>query len=338
MPRLPPALFRRARAISPHVATLLPACRSVESAVAELRWIREHARAARADVAKLVARRGRGEPLQYVLGSQPFGALDMRCRSGVLVPRAETEAYTMYLAQLIRAGLLGALSGGEGVRVVDFCTGTGCIALGLYEGLAGRVVGGVDVVGVDVSEQAMALAEENLGRNVDAGVLARPGGTTGVRFLKEDVFGDEVVREIRRCDVLVSNPPYISNRVWTYGRGQMGYSVRKYEPKLALVPGEDAPVYEGCEHADVFYKRLLDVAGSLRPRVVLFEVGDEEQALRVVRLVKQSAYTKGARVEVWRDWPDLAPEEDEKGEVIVQGDAVVVKGSGNIRSVYVVCE
>ncbi len=103
MPRILPSLFWRARRLSPLATLLLPVCRDVASALAELRWIREHVAARRdrfgpssarasdaareAAVLRLCRRRGRGEPLQYVLGTQPFGPLDLLCRRGVLIPR-----------------------------------------------------------------------------------------------------------------------------------------------------------------------------------------------------------------------------------------------------------
>lgn len=111
MPRIAPSTIRQAYRISPHAATLLPVCRDLRSAYNELRWIREHAEevvekklraqpqlrqqqsaAARQAIeheflASLCHRRGRGEPLQYLLGTQPFGNLDLKCRPGVLIPR-----------------------------------------------------------------------------------------------------------------------------------------------------------------------------------------------------------------------------------------------------------
>ncbi|KAK1599689.1 HemK family methyltransferase [Colletotrichum navitas] len=340
MPRLPPSLIRRAHAVSSHVATLLPACRDIPSAATELRWIRSHVASApargggaEASVARLCARRGRGVPLQYVLGSQPFGALDIRCRPGVLAPRAETEAYALHLTEMIVSGRLPRLRDRE-LRIVDFCTGTGCIALALYEGLARRAARS-SVTGVDVSPTAVRLSRENLWHNVGAGALLRPTEEKNVSFQLADVFDEAAMATIPHCDVLVSNPPYISRKVWTYGRGQMGYSVRKYEPRLALVPGDTTPTYDGCDHADVFYARLLDVARRLRPKVLLFEVGDQEQAVRVARLVRRNEYTRQATCELWRDWPDLTPEEDETTELDIDAECVAVKGSGNVRSVFV---
>ena len=93
MPRLPLSLIRKAHSVSPHAAALLPACRDLSSALTELRWIREHIRSTRssspeeARLVRLCQIRGKGVPLQYVLGTQPFGQLDLKCRPGVLIPR-----------------------------------------------------------------------------------------------------------------------------------------------------------------------------------------------------------------------------------------------------------
>lgn len=103
MPRLPNSLLRHARAINSLYPILLQTCRTIPSAHNELRWLREHVderlekkfgsakdvpeRLKHRSVAKLARKRGRGEPLQYLLGSQPFGDLDIKCGKGVLIPR-----------------------------------------------------------------------------------------------------------------------------------------------------------------------------------------------------------------------------------------------------------
>ncbi|ROT39147.1 S-adenosyl-L-methionine-dependent methyltransferase [Sodiomyces alkalinus F11] len=381
MPRILPSLFRKARTISPHLGTLLPATRDLPSALNELRWIREHvhltatgdggnaasAAALEKRVAALCARRGRGVPLQYVLGTQPFGTLDLRCRPGVLVPRAETEAWVLHLADRLKGRArdadLSSLPDRRrrsddqeegGLRIVDFCTGTGCVALGLFAGLQSTHPH-LHVRGVDVSTRAVNLARENLRINLEAGNLAAPlAPKQSFAFGQADVFDDEAMRGLintgdettrggRGYDVVVANPPYVSRDVWAHGRGDLGYSVRKYEPSLALVPGEGVPSYEGCAHEDVFFARLLDVAGWLGARVVLFEVGDEAQAARVLQLVARKMAWRGdeidARCEVWRDWPDLPPTDGEAVPLRVEHGKesrnVPVKGSGKVRSVLI---
>lgn len=96
MPRLPPSLFRKAVAFGPNVSRLLPVCRDIASAQNELRWLDEHAthlvrKGQHVDrktcLGRLVRRRAQGEPLQYILGSEYFGDLEIQCRTGVLIPR-----------------------------------------------------------------------------------------------------------------------------------------------------------------------------------------------------------------------------------------------------------
>lgn len=112
MPRLPPWLLRQARAISPRVADLLPVCRDLRSAQNELRWLHEHAsktcsskRVHQFDslLESYVARRARGEPLQYILGSEYFGDLEIQCRPGGLIPRFVCFKYLIIVIRLIRS-------------------------------------------------------------------------------------------------------------------------------------------------------------------------------------------------------------------------------------------
>jgi len=100
MPRIPPLLFRTAKAIDRILPKLLPQCRDLRAAQNELQWLREHAeKVARAQRAKtkgallrdFVQQRVRGRPLQYILGTEFFGDLELRCRPGVLIPRFATN-------------------------------------------------------------------------------------------------------------------------------------------------------------------------------------------------------------------------------------------------------
>ncbi|KAJ9131102.1 HemK family methyltransferase [Pleurostoma richardsiae] len=356
MPRLPPSLLRTAYSISPNAAALLPACRDLPSAVNELRWIREHVGASASaspaarperEVARLCRLRGRGVPLQYVLGSQPFGPLDIKCRPGVLIPRPEPEAYTTHLASLVRGGILGRRASHQpGLSIVDFCTGTGCIALLLYALLAPSFPG-LHVRGIDISPQAVALARENAIRNVRMGYMLPPnrgdsqrpqdqGGARALQFDQGDLFSDDLVASLqaRRWDIITCNPPYISHAGFARGTAR---SVRNYEPKLAQVPGPRAGYATRCAPEDVFYARLLDVGAALRPGLVLVEVGDMAQALRVAGMAARQAASseQGPAVEIWRDWPDAVPEEVEETAAKVDGVEIPIRGSGHGRSVLI---
>ncbi|KAI1745926.1 S-adenosyl-L-methionine-dependent methyltransferase [Xylaria scruposa] len=449
MPRLAPSLFRRAGRISPHLATLLPVCRTVASARAELRWICEHvrgktspapaspfnqrappplgnrARARRAGIARLdacrsatqtdlrrsgsrateyriarlVARRGAGEPLQYVLGTQPFGDLEILCEKGVLIPRPETEAWAAMLADLAlssRGRAQGQAREGKDLRILDLCSGTGCIGLSLYargtapsrrrgatKGQEGgergtRAQGPVwRVFGFDVEPRAVRLARKNLRHNF-RGPPRRSHGSVVVEkedddvdarvtFEQADVFTDTWMTSLddddddnpsqytssdeerrpsrRRIDILVSNPPYISQRGFETDTAR---SVRHHEPKRALVPSRP-PSPVSCAPEDVFYARLLEIADTLRPRIAAFEVGDMAQAMRVVEMAitrcrRPEEDGRGDRdglvsarwdvLEIWRDWPDCLPSEAEEDVVVICGRRVPVRGNGHGRVVF----
>lgn len=349
MPRIQPSLLRRANRLSPHLASLLPACRDLASAQNELRWIKSHVDETWSQrklwhLNDLCQKRRRGVPLQYILGSQPFGALDIKCKPGVLIPRPETEAYTFHLASLVKSGeLLGqhVRKSRHGVNLIDFCTGTGCIPLGFFSSLQ-HSIENMTVRGVDISPVALRLAQENIARNVKLQTLIKPTRNKRLDITTANVFSDSDMQQlaVTHWDILVSNPPYVSEDVWHHGRGQLGYSVRKYEPRLALVPTNDLPCPSGCNQADVFYARLLNISELLKPKVVLLEIGDESQARRVLQLYFAHPISQSSRVEVWRDWPDIEGTGDSELSVEVEeskGDRyqVPVKGDGRIRSVLI---
>lgn len=180
----------------------------------------------------LVERRGKGEPLQYVTGEMPFRHIVLRCEEGVLIPRPETEI-------LVDAALEGidALGGGASwPRVLDLCTGTGCIACSV----AGEREG-ARVVATDLSPVAVALARRNvealgLGAFVDVVECDLAAG------VPEELAGT--------FSVLVSNPPYIPSAVVP----TLPKEVAGFEPRLALDGGPDG--------LDLF-RRILELAPGL---------------------------------------------------------------------------
>ncbi|KAK3325292.1 S-adenosyl-L-methionine-dependent methyltransferase [Apodospora peruviana] len=370
MPRLQPSLFWRARRISPFATFLLRACRDLQSVKNELRWISEHVSQAapafsprsfpyKTRMWQLCERRARGEPLQYILGTQPFGELDIRCRPGVLIPRWETEAYTLELSRILIDEISSEKK--QPMRILDVCSGTGCIALQLYSQLQPSCPS-LHVRGLDISQEAISLARENVVHNA---LVQNPGKQT-IRFLHGNIFNpSDAVRDAlylsqqsddtAKWDLIISNPPYVSNRSFSRDTTR---SVRNFEPKLALVPNHT----HNDTSEDIFYARLLDLSKTLRPKRMLFEVAGMEQALRVVRMIflQQPSLSSPAMrtsekgeagkelhrdlytvVQIWRDDPSVqqqhAARESEKDEVVtVEGREITVKGDGKVRSVYFV--
>ncbi|EIW82744.1 S-adenosyl-L-methionine-dependent methyltransferase [Coniophora puteana RWD-64-598 SS2] len=145
-----------------------------ESARQEVRWMRdalqEQHEARDEELSRMLARRVAGEPLQYILGTTPFGPLSLLTRAPVLIPRPETEDWALRLAELVRRNREVGQNKSTRLKVLDLCTGTGCIPLLLGTMLSGDEQGGVgglggtvpvDALGADVATEAVQLAQEN---------------------------------------------------------------------------------------------------------------------------------------------------------------------------------
>jgi len=167
-------------------------------------------------------------PVQYVMGKTEFCGLDFIVNKNVLIPRPETEL-------LVEAGfeLLQARSStrttNEELRILDLCTGSGCVAIALT-----KRISGCKIVASDISEEALCVARLNAGKH---GV----GGS--IEFVKSDLFADLE----GSFDVILSNPPYISGPEFS----DLPDEVLK-EPRIALYGGED-----GLD----FYRRIFARAG-----------------------------------------------------------------------------
>jgi len=163
----------------------------------------------------MVARRLRGEPLQYVLGSWPFRGVDLLIDRRVLIPRPETEQVVEVALEL--------LAGRERPLVVaDLGTGSGAIALALAAELP---ITGVEVWATDASPAALEVARANL-----AG-LGRRGAN--VRVAEGDWF-EALPPELRgRLDLVISNPPYVADDE------ELPPEVEAWEPATALRGGPD---------------------------------------------------------------------------------------------------
>ncbi|KAL8644766.1 MAG: hypothetical protein Q9210_007081, partial [Variospora velana] len=293
MPRLSPRLISQARTIDSFLPLLLRLCRDLSSARNELRWLREHLSTPHASayhktldqnksLHRLCIERSKGKPLQYILGDQPFGALDIWCRSGVLIPRSvraplstpsgllsltrftnspETEAWASHLAALILNPSFPFPHGGDQpcLRILDLCTGTGCITLLLYS-LLHCTHPSLQILGIDISARAVALARCNLHHNTAKNLLHR-SAREQVRFEEGDVF-DSGKKWEREWDIVVANPPYISPEDFNRTTAR---SVRNWEPKVALVPDSSSDagvILEADEEkaGDAFYPRIMAIA------------------------------------------------------------------------------
>lgn len=203
----------------------------------------------------LVTKRGERIPLQYLTGEQEFMGLDFHVNEHVLIPRQDTECLVERVLPYV-----------DGKRVLDVCTGSGCIAIAIAK------LGKPFIVhGVDISEEALAVARQN---------------ATELNASVELFAGDLMTKMDGQYDVIVSNPPYIPPSVI---EGLMP-EVRLHEPMLALDGGQD-----GLE----FYRRIAGQAVTrLAPNGRLFlEIG-REQAAAVAEILQKQGYRE---VQVFQD-------------------------------------
>lgn len=211
-----------------------------------------------------IQRRKDREPTAMILGEWDFMGLTFRLNKSTLIPEQDTEVLVeTALEELKRRGL-----GEAPLRILDLCTGSGCILLSLLHEL--RNAGGL---GTDLSEEALEAAREN---------AVRLGLQERAAFRQGDLWepvGDE------RFDLIVSNPPYVPTEV-----------IPTLEPEVRC--GEPYAALDGGEDGLVFYRRIMrEAAGHLKSSgIIIVESGfDEapqiaalmqEQKLRGIRTVK----------------------------------------------------
>lgn len=197
-----------------------------------------------------IAKRSRHIPLQHITGEQEFMGYTFKVNQNVLVPRQDTEVLVETVLRLAKPHM----------RILDMCTGSGCILLSLMK-LIPNLIG----VGADLSEDALAVAKENAKR-----LAATP------TFIKSDLF-DAVEGTY---DVIVSNPPYIPTREIE----KLEAEVRLHDPMMAL---------DGSEDGLLFYRRIVDSAGKYinNGGYLCFEIG-HDQGMAVRKLMEDAGYQK----------------------------------------------
>ena len=214
-----------------------------------------------------VARVLAGEPLAYVLGEWTFYGMTLYIDRHVLIPRDDTCA----LAQL---AIKRALYLDQNPRILDLCTGSGCIGLAI----ANRVKD-AHVTLADISPEALAVAKKN---------VTRHQMTARVACVQADALA-EAPAFLGKFHMIVSNPPYIT----TEEMQQLPDSVKDYEPHLALHGGTD-----GLD----FYRSIVkNYTAALQPGGYLCFEYDPSQGDDIAALLEKNGYTILDRVRDFND-------------------------------------
>ena len=212
-----------------------------------------------ARVENFVRRHITGEPTAYIVGAWEFFGLELSVDPNVLIPRSDTEVVT--------EAALGYLREKPDARVLDLCTGSGCIGLALAANAPG-----CRVVLADFERRALILARQNV-RNLGLSARCVP--------VEADALAAPA-RQLGEFDLIVSNPPYVPS-------GELGAlepSVRDYEPWIALDGGED-----GLDFYRSIFGRWTAV---LRPGGCLALECGEEQSAELLRMGREVGLTEAA--------------------------------------------
>lgn len=182
------------------------------------------------------------EPVQYVTGKADFYGRDFIVTRDVLIPRNETEELVMRILNDYKC------FDGERLDVLDIGTGSGCIAITLnLENPRFRVMA------IDNSEKALEVAAMNASRL-----------SAAVEFAKEDILNPVVVNK-RKFDIIISNPPYVTESERAY----MRRNVLDYEPENALFVTDANPL--------VFYKQIISLSETMLGKGgrIYFEINEK---------------------------------------------------------------
>lgn len=211
----------------------------------------------RGQLRELIRRRMTGEPVAYLLNQKDWHNLDLFVDPRVLVPRPETETLLDIMLAVCKNDSLQPL------KILDLCTGSGCLAIALAKAFPAACV-----TAVDISPEALEVAQLNATRN------AAPN----IEFICSDATDPKLYRslaELGGFDVIVSNPPYVSEAEWT----ECDDTVRRFEPRIALVGGEC-----GWQLPAQILSCLSESGLFDQVRVVGFELGVDHPSLLATQL------------------------------------------------------
>ena len=216
---------------------------------------------------KVVKLRTEHIPLQHITGVQEFMGLEFQVSGDVLIPRQDTEVLVEEALKLLEQEKVPKEK--ETVRMLDLCTGSGCILISILYYAAKEKIQ-IQGTGADISEAALRIAEENLD------LLEKNGNKGMAELLESDLFE----RVEGRFGMIASNPPYIRTSVIS----GLKEEVRLHDPLLAL---------DGKEDGLFFYRKIIEESRAYLQKngVLLFEIG-YDQGEAVSELMTKAGYSQ----------------------------------------------
>ena len=190
------------------------------------------------DLEGVIADLASGRPVQYLLGYGEFYGEQFDVGEGVLIPRPETEELVAWICEDTTREKRVEGDATRGIKILDLCTGSGCIAVALARNIAES-----EVTALDISPEALHYARKNIARLAPKVRLIEGDVLSGVEKILDEKF-----------DVIVSNPPYIPAGDIV----SMHTNVRDHEPHCALFVAEERPL--------IFYEAIADSALQLLHR------------------------------------------------------------------------
>ncbi|MCI9141637.1 MAG: peptide chain release factor N(5)-glutamine methyltransferase [Lachnospiraceae bacterium] len=205
---------------------------------------------------ELISGREKRIPLQHLTGTQEFMGLEFQVNEAVLIPRQDTEILVEEVLRNLH----------DGMRILDMCTGSGCILISLL-----HYTNDCEGVGLDISEAALAVAEKNAAKLLGGKMQERHGK---IRFVQSDLFQ----KAEGKFDIITCNPPYISRAELDTLMPEVG----RYEPAEALYGGEDGLF---------FYRKIVEESRKhlYGGGMLFFEIG-WQQAGEVCRLMERAGF------------------------------------------------
>ena len=190
---------------------------------------------------RLLDRRKKGEPIQYIIGSWPFLDFEVKVDNRALIPRPETELLALEAISIIKHNGFQT--------VIDLCSGSGIIGLAIQKNISK-----CHVTAVEISHSACLLMEDN-----------RKFLNASINIVEDDALAYLEKLKDDSIDLIVSNPPYVAKSEY-----DKNYLELQYEPSLAFIASENG--YYFYNHLSPLCHKKLKHGGFL-----LYEIGDDQK-------------------------------------------------------------